>query len=241
VLDELADLAPPLPDQANDGNICAGAACDIRKKRRFSYPRLAEYANALSPSAGEEAIESPDAERKRPVDARAVEGLGGRRADIAIGTDVPRRPRFVVEWFSEWVQNAPEQPPAYADTKTLPCRDNLGGARKPSQIPKRGQHGEPVPETDDLRLHPKAASGLHELANLTDPHIPDRRFDDDALKVPDAAFDDSWSTIKNSTREPVNECREPVSGPRRQAFRLRVVSAVHRHDPSPDYCQLEWL
>jgi hypothetical protein len=205
VLDELANLAPALADQTDDSNICVGAACDIRKKRRFSNPRLAEYANALSPPAGEEAIESPDAERKRPVDARAVKRRGRRRTDIAIGTGVPRRPGFVVERFSEWVQNASEQPPAHADTEALPCRDNLGGARKPGQVPKGGQHGEPIPQTDDLSLHPKAAAGLYKLANFTDPHIPDRRFDDDALKVPDAAFYDPWSAFKNSTREPVNE------------------------------------
>jgi hypothetical protein len=198
MLDELADLAATLSDHTDDGNIRRGAARDICEKRRLSGPRLAKYADTLSPPAGEEAIESPDAERKRAIDARASEGFGRRGADIAIGPGIPRRPGFAIDAFSEGVQNAPEQPPAHTDTKTLPRRHNFGGARKPCQIAKGGEHREPVSETDDLSLHPNVAAGLHKLANLSDPYILDGRFDADALKVSDAAFRDPRSAFIDS-------------------------------------------
>src|SRR4051812_34068135 len=108
LLEELADLAPPLTDQSDDAHVGVGAAGDLSEQAGLADAGAREDAQALTLAAGHQGVEGPDTEGERFGHAGTRQGV--RRLAGQVDVADPRaQGRTAVHRATQAVEHAAEQ------------------------------------------------------------------------------------------------------------------------------------
>ncbi|MNE13178.1 hypothetical protein D3C80_1060050 [compost metagenome] len=149
LLDELADLAAPLADQADDHDVAGGLLGQHGQQHRLAHARTGEDAQALAPAGGGEDVHRADAQVQPLAHPTARMGRG-RRGAQGIGDGALRQRPQAVDGQAEGVDDAAQPGGGGAHAGGGVDDADVGAGGHALDRAEGHQQGLGVAETDDL-------------------------------------------------------------------------------------------
>jgi hypothetical protein len=165
LLQELADLAATLSNQAHHTDVCLGGLGDLAEQGGLAHAGAGEQAEALALSHGGQAVQDADPEGERSCDAGP--GHGVRRLSVH-GPAFPSGEGWAaVQRPPEAVQDPPQHGLAAPEAQGLARGHDEAIRACVLQGPERQEHGVLAAKAHDLGLDEDllAAPDLHELTD----------------------------------------------------------------------------
>jgi len=160
LLDEFADLAAPLADQADHVDVGLRVARDHPQENALPHAGAGEDAHLLALAAGQQAVEHADAEihgLHDPPPLQGVDRLGIQRVVVLRLDGAP-----AVDGVAQAVDDPPQELLAHGDGRLAPQRDDLAARAHALQVVQRHEEDLPLAEPDHLGAERFAGAAVGE-------------------------------------------------------------------------------